>query len=380
MASGSRIVSQGSDCDRRACLKAAGAFLLALAASAVWAAPRPNAMAGGRIVRTVRGDLSPSDLGLTLPHEHLLMQHVGWRRDSILDDADLAQQELDLFARHPFNRIRERTLVEVTGHGVRGPSHAERLRTIAEQTGVHIVMATGFHRKPWHPHQLTQKTPRQLEEVLIADIVEGVGPNRIKAGVIGEIGISGAGPGIDGIDRDEFKVLQAAAAAQRRTGAALYVHFDNDWRSPTVNGALRLAVLEYLHAEESIDLHRVVVCHCSPLEADLSLHRQIIERGAYVGFDSWGLDVGCPGIPEDEYAACGAAVRELIQDEACLQRVLLSQDVCLPRHLTAHGGCGYAHLVRDVVPRFLSYGISAQQIHWMMVANPQRVLPLAANA
>ena len=378
MVSGSRTVMQDGDCDRRACLKAAGAFLLALAASAVWAMPRPNAGAGGRIVQTVTGDVSPSDLGLTLPHEHLLIQHVAWRRDSILDDADLAQQELELFAGYPFNTIRERTLVEVTSHGVRGPSHAERLRMIAEKTGVRIVMATGFHRKPWHPHQLTQKTQRQLEELLVADIVDGVGPNRIKAGVIGEIGISGAGPTIDDIDRDEFKVLQAAAAAQRRTGAALYVHFDNDWRSPAVNGALRLAVLEYLHAEEGIDLHRVIVCHCSPLEADLPLHRHIIESGAYVGFDSWGMDVGCPGIPENEYAIYGAAVRELIQDEACLQRVLLSQDVCVPRHLTAHGGCGYAHLVRDVIPRFLSYGISAQQIHRLMVGNPSAMLALAA--
>ena len=378
MVSGSRIVRQGGNCDRRACLKGAGAFLLALAASAVGGMPRPNAGAGGRIVRTVTGDVSPSDLGLTLPHEHLLIQHVGWGRDSILDDADLAQQELDLFARHPFNTIRERTLVEVTSHGVRGPFHAERLRMIAEKTGVRIVMATGFHRKPWHPHQLTQKTPRQLEELLVGDIVEGVGPNHIKAGVIGEIGISGAAPGIDDIDRDELKVLKAAAGAQRRTGAALYLHFDNDWRSPTVNGVLRLALLEYLHAEEGIDLHRVIVCHCSPLKADLPLHRHIIERGAYVGFDSWGLDVGCPGIPESDYAIYGAAVRELIQDEACLQRVLLSQDVCVPRHLTVHGGCGYAHLVRDVIPRFLSYGISAQQIHRMVVGNPSAMLTLAA--
>lgn len=361
-------------------MKAGAAFLLAFGASAVWAAPRPNVGVGGRIVRTVTGDVSPSDLGVTLPHEHLLIQHVGWRRDSILDDGDLAQQELDLFARHPFNTIRERTLVEMTSHGLRGPSHAERLRMIAEKTGVRIVMATGFPRKPWHPHQLTQKTPRQLEEWLVADIIDGAGPKRIKAGVIGEIGISGAGPAIDDIDPDEFKVLKAAAAAQRRTGAALYLHFDNDWRSPTVNGALRLAVLQYLRTEEGIDLNRVIVCHGSPLEADLPLHRRIIEMGGYVGFDSWGIDVGCPAIPESDYAAYGAAVRELIADEACLERVLLSQDVCVPRHLTAHGGCGYAHLVRDVIPRFLSYGISAQQIHRMMVGNPQRVLPLAANA
>jgi phosphotriesterase-related protein len=203
-------------------------------------------------------------------------------------------------------------------------------------------MATGFHRKPWHPPQLTHKTQRQLEELHVGDLLNGVGPNRIKAGVIGEIGISGAGPAIGEIEPDEFKVLKAAAGAQRRTGSALYVHFDNDWRKPSANGKLRLGLLRYLSTEEGLDLSRVMVCHCSPLAADLPLHRRIIEMGAYVGFDSWGLDVGCLGIPETDYAAYGAAVKELVQDEVCRQKVLLSQDVCVPRQLSAYGGCGYA--------------------------------------
>lgn len=83
-------------------------------------------------------------------------------------------------------------LLGVTGHGLRGPSRAERLRTIVEKTGVHSVMATGFHQKPLHPPRLTQQTPRQLEEALIADIVEGAGPNRIKA----EVNVASGGAGI----------------------------------------------------------------------------------------------------------------------------------------------------------------------------------------
>jgi phosphotriesterase-related protein len=366
----------GSECDRRECLKAGGAFVLALAASALWAMPRMPIEAGGRIVRTVTGDILPSHLGVTLPHEHLLIQHAEWGRDSILDDVDMAQEELTLFARYPFNNVAARSLVEMTAHGVRGAFHARSLRRIAEKTGVRIVMATGFHRKSWHPPYVTRNTRQQLEDLLVADIVDGVSPNGIKAGVIGEIGISGTGPNVNDIDPDEFKVLKAAAGAQRRTGAALHVHFDNDWRKPSVNGTLRMAALRYLSEEEGLDLSRVLVCHCSPLESDVPLHLRIIEMGAYVGFDSWGLDVGCPYIPEDDYAMYGGVVRKLVQDEACLRRVLLSQDVCVPRQLTAYGGCGYAHLVRDIVPRFHSYGITERQVHRMMVENPQDLLPL----
>jgi nitroreductase len=83
---------------------------------------------------------------------------------------------------------------------------------VAEKTGVLIVMATSFHRKAWHPRQLTQRTQQQLEELLVADIVDGVGSLRNKAGFIEEIGISGAGPSINDIDPDEFEMLKPAAA------------------------------------------------------------------------------------------------------------------------------------------------------------------------
>ncbi|MEW6544730.1 MAG: hypothetical protein AB1411_14120 [Nitrospirota bacterium] len=331
-------------------------------------------------MRTVGGDIPPADLGVTLPHEHLLIRRPEWPRDAILDDPNLAAEELAVFGRSELHGPAQRTLVELTPHGLRAPAHADRLRAIAQRTGVHIVMGTGFHKKPWHPPELAGWSQRTIEDRLVGDVLDGVGPERIGAGVIGEIGISDSPPAISAMDRDERKVLKAGAGAQRRTGAPLSLHFDNDWRRPCWNGPLRIAVLEYLRSEEGIDLSRVVVCHCSPIPADLKLHRRMIEMGAYVAFDAWGSDVGCPGIPEDDYRLYASAVKTLVRDEAYLVKVLLSQDVCVPRQLMAYGGCGYAHLIRDVLPRFLASGVTERQIQQMTVGNPMAMLPLRGAA
>lgn len=308
-------------------------------------------------------------------HEHLLMEHPRLPRDHLLDDPNLAAGELALFTAFGAGGPRERTLVELTSHGLRGSTHAEKLQQIARRTGIHIVMGTSFHKKEWHPHEIARWSQQELEDRIASDILEGLGPTKVKAGIIGEVGISDAGPDVTSMEREELKVLKASAAAQRRTRAAMSLHSDNDWRRPSRNGSWRIKVLEYLREEAGVDLNRVIVSHFSPLDVDLVLHRRIIALGAYVSFDSWGSDIGHAAIPEGDYQTYATAIRRLIEEEQCLKKVLLSQDVCTPRHLYVNGGCGYAHLVRDVVPRLKATGVTDDQIRQMMVGNPMTVLP-----
>ncbi len=90
-------------------------------------------------VNTVLGEVSPSDLGWTLPHEHLLSDiYVKFQphREFMLFDIDLACAELVKFADAGGS-----TLVDVTTNDIgRSPM---RFREIAERTGVNIVMGTG---------------------------------------------------------------------------------------------------------------------------------------------------------------------------------------------------------------------------------------------
>lgn len=371
----------GPGLGRRDALKIAGAALLALGTGRLFPAELSALRQGERSsrVRTVRGDVPPSELGVTLIHEHLLLAHSRLPPEGRLDDRDLAAKELAVFARHDVHGWRGRALVEVTSLGMRGPQHADSLRAISEQTGVHVVMGTGFHKREWHPTDLARWSRQAVEELLVEQILEGIGPGAIKAGIIGEIGISDT-EAVATLDAEELKVLRASAGAHRRTGAALTLHFDHVWRQPCRNGALRLQVLRYLRDREGIDLHRVIVSHLSPLERDEGLHRQIIELGAYVSFDMWGSDLGCATVPDGDYGRFAAAVKRLVQDEACAQRVLLSQDVCMRWQLSAYGGCGYAHLVRDVLPHLRAHGMTERQLRLLLIENPMRALSLAVAA
>jgi 5-phospho-D-xylono-1,4-lactonase len=310
---------------RRDVLKTGAGALWALLgrgrrASASHIAPLP------RTVRTVRGEIKPEDLGIALTHEHLLLQHPTIPGDEVLEDREVAAGELGLFMSHGLQEGTHRTLVELTAYGFRGPAHADNLRYIGERTGVQIVMGTGFHKREWHPSHLARRSQQEVEDLLSSDILEGVGPARIKAGIIGEIGISDGGGDITSMDREELKVLRASACAQRRTGAARTLHFDNSWGKPCLNWAWRIIVLEYPRDEEGIDLQRVIVSHLSPLEVDLVLHRRIITLGAYVSFDSWGWDVHRGAIPEETYRSYALAIKRLIDDARCLVKALLSHD------------------------------------------------------
>ena len=160
-------------------------------------------------VMTVTGPVDAEELGITLPHEHLLIHHTPDR--VVLSDPDLAAQELMMFA-----GAGGRTVVELSNGGIgRDPAG---LRYISEATGVNLVMGCGYYKCKWHPSDMEERTVDQLEEEITTDIVQGVGETGIRAGVIGEIGVT------DNLSGNEEKCVIASARAQIRTGAALNFH------------------------------------------------------------------------------------------------------------------------------------------------------------
>jgi phosphotriesterase-related protein len=72
-------------------------------------------------------------------------------------------------------------------------------------------------------------------------------------------------------------------------------------------------------------------------------------------------------------------ILELI-GEGYLNRLLVAHDIAMKHHLVAYGGCGYAHILRDIVPVMQYKGISDDQIQTLLVENPKRVLSLAPSS
>ena len=316
-------------------------------------AERPPAWAGQ--LMTVRGLIPGSDMGLTLPHEHLYIEHQGPLVDTT--DPVVAREEMVRAA-----RFGARTVVETTTIGLaRNPRFLARL---SAEAAINIVMGAGFYKDAWLPSEVHDMSVDEMTRIIVDDIVQGVDGTGIRAGVIGEIGMSRP------TTRTEERVLAACAAAQRATGVIVSVHFDiggpDDERRHAVD------ILE----AEGADLSRVVIEHfiCRPDEVALCL--ELAARGCSIEFDLWGMETW-PKIfaftkchPEVQVASLGWFIAA-----GLLDRILISQDVANVVNQRRYGGYGQSHILRNLLPRFRAYGVTDDQLRTIMVDNPGRLFP-----
>ena len=298
-------------------------------------------------VMTVRGAISPDELGHTQMHDHLFAD-LSWARHRwlampITDEVQITE-EIRLYGQAGGG-----TLVDpVLEHIGRLP---EAMRRVSEATGVHVVMGSGFYREPYYPEFVNKLPTQDIADYIIDEIENGVGDTGIKPGIIGEIGLDKQW--VQGV---EERVLRAAARAQVATGLAITTH-----TPPKMS-------LEFLKIfqEEGVEPDRVVFGH---LDNTLEMHEleRVAATGAYIEFDLIGIDF----INSDERRAefLAELVRLGHQD-----RLLVSQDMCSRSRFKTNGGHGYQHLIDNFLPMLREEGVDEEAIHAMTHLNPARVL------
>ena len=341
------------------------------------------------LVMTVRGPLPAAEMGVTLPHEHILndcrcwwnppkeadRQHLATspvhpgiigelRMDPFvnLDNCSLNDEPLAVAELMAFAHAGGRTVVDPTCRGI-GRDPAALVR-ISEATGLNIVMGAGYYLQTSHPPSLRAMGVDDVADEIVAEAHDGVGDSGVRIGLIGEIGVSGD------FTPEEEKSLRGAARAQRRTELPLMVHLPGWYRHAH-------RVLDIV-GEEGGDIAHTILCHMNPSFADMDYQTSLAARGAFleydmVGMDYWYADQGVQ-CPSDE--ECARAIKQLI-DAGFLDRILLSQDVFLKMMLTRHGGFGYAYVVRHFAPRLERNGATAAEVRTMLVDNPRRVFHAA---
>jgi phosphotriesterase-related protein len=298
-------------------------------------------------VMTVRGPVGAAELGHTQPHEHVLLDLARapyrWDLEGTLTDTSVATEAVA-----EYRKAGGRTIVEVTTADLgRDPLG---LRAVSAETGVHIVMGTGWYRAPYYPEAIDRTPTHDLADVIIGEIRDGVGGTGIRPGVIGEIGTDKGWA-----SAREERVFRAAARAQKATNLGLMTH--------TPPGAA-LVQLDLLR-DEGVDLQRVAVGHSDAL-MDLDYHLAIAETGAFLSFDL----VGQSAYPDTWRAR---HVAELLR-RGLGPSLLLSMDLCHRSRLKPWGGPGYGYLLDVFLPLLRNAGASAEQVHELTVSNPARFL------
>ncbi len=336
-------------------------------------------------VMTVLGEISAQELGVTLTHEHLLIDLtclfstpqstdraflVGEPvtpalRDTLVSDPyhcwdNLLLQDVNVQAREltDFKKLGGGCVVDLSTRTL-GP-YPEQLAQLASRTGLHIIAGTGFYIGKAHPAWVKDADVGELEEFMLKEIQEGINGSSIKAGIIGEIGTSSP------VFPDEEKVLRAAVRVQKQTGLAINVHLSIFQREGH-------AVLDLLEAEGAA-IDRVVFSHVDESN-DISYAKSLAERGVFVELDTFGSEFAFAESAKKEPTDWERIDMLLDLIEAGYEdRILLSQDICNKIHLLQFGGYGYGHILRAIVPRLEKREVSAETLNKILVRNPARMI------
>jgi len=349
--------------------------------------PRPL---GGQ-VQTVLGTVAPDAIGVTLPHEHLLIDfkvmfaeppaasdkgrawepvslaNLGWVRQNFnanldnlrLVDEQVAQDEILLF-----KAAGGHTVVDPTPKTLgRDP---KALARIARATGLNVVMGAGYYVDASHPADMDRRTVDELAREMIADVTSGVEDTRVRSGLIGEIGTTHPWT------ENERKVLRAAVIAQQETGAPLMIH-------PGRHPDMPMQLAEFV-GKNGGDLRRTIMCHICRTIADVRAVIDLAQTGLWLEYDLFGLESSYyPYNPSFDMPNDGGSMAHVLALIAAghQDQILMSHDIAYKTSLVRYGGYGYHHLLVNVVPRLRAKGVDDAGLRRLLVENPARAFAFA---
>jgi predicted metal-dependent phosphotriesterase family hydrolase len=323
----------------------------AAAAHALAASPRafgePAPPAG--MIHTVRGPIDVGQMGVTLVHEHVLVDFAGAEKVSRSRyDADEAFRAI-LPRLQELQRRGCRTLLECT------PAYLGRdpllLRRLSEASGLHIVTNTGYYGAAGDsavPSHAYAESPRQLADRWTAEARRGIEGTAVRPGFV-KIGVDAGA--LSGIDR---KLVEAGALCHLDTGLTLAIH--------TGDGAAALEILSILK-RAGVSPEAYVWVHPQN-EKDRATHSWAVQQGAWVEFD---------GVSPQSLEAHVEAVADLFHRDQ-LDRVLVSQDAGWYRVGEPGGGTYRPHtfLFDAFVPALRARGLGEAEVRALLVENPAR--------
>jgi phosphotriesterase-related protein len=307
-------------------------------------------------VETVTGSIPASQLGVTLMHEHVMVDFIGADRvsPSRYNPSDVFQAALP-----KLKALRDRgctTLVECT------PAYLGRdpdlLKRLSEASGLRMLTNTGYYgaaNGKYLPKHAFTETAEQLASRWIAERRNGIDPIGIRPAFM-KIGVN-AGK----LSDVDTKLIRAAAICHTATGLRIHVH--------TGDGVAAQGIVEVL-TKQNVHPSAYVWVHAQN-EKDRGIHQRLARAGVWVEFD------GINPRSADQHAT---AILDLAT-AGLLTRVLISQDSGW-YHVGEPGGGqfnGYTYMFDEFLPLLQKRGLTSRQLQTLTITNAVKVLtPMAA--
>jgi|SRR5215510_4907766 len=304
-------------------------------------------------VMTVTGSLAATQLGLTLMHEHILVDFIG--ADKVSRDRYRGDDVFRVALPH-LKRIHElgcRTFVDCTPNWL--GRDAALLQRLSKASGLQIITNTGYYGARKHqflPAHVPQESPEQIAARWIMEFKQGIDGTNIKPGFM-KIGVD-AGP----LSELNIKIVRAAAITHLQTGLTIGAH--------TGDGVAAIQEIDLLE-KQGVSPAAFIWIHAQS-EKNSQICIDAARRGCWVEFD--GINTGS--------IERHVKLVQTMRDAGLLGQVLLSQDSGWYNVGETNGGNyrGYDVLFTEFLPALRKAGLSQSEIDQLLIANPQRALAI----
>jgi phosphotriesterase-related protein len=340
---------------------------------------------------TLGGAVAAGDLGVVLPHEHILfdtspyltaprderehelaaapmtLDNAGHlRRSPLVSAENLRMQDEDIAVRE-LGHLREaggRTVVDCTLPELKRDVRA--VARVAAAADINVIAVTGHYIAATVQPDVLEQSADQITAWMLGELRDGIEGSGLRAGAI-KLSISGV-PRMPAIER---ACLEAAAQAQVETGAAITLHNPVPFQKRGVE-VVRLLV------RAGADPERVIMGHMTHSSPDEWYHRSIMDTGATIQFDRFGAELlqeADPGFnrwglydgePRDTTVA--REIASLVKS-GYTDRILLSHDVGFRNGLRSFGGYGYAHVPTRIAAYLRALGLDDDDLDQLLVSN-----------
>jgi len=315
-------------------------------------------------IRTLTGDIDPSELGVTYAHDHLFCIPPLWKEkkidDFMIDDVEASIKDVELFTAQGGQAVYDATAID---YG-RDPT---ALKTISERTGIKIIATAGFNKAVMWPGQMARTggtfqqwidghSRAEIRDHVVSEVTTGMDGTSLRGGVVK------FGTGYNTISDSEDKVMRAVLDAHKQTGAPLHSH--------TEMGTMILEQLAIVKAE-GVDPTRLTIAHVDR-NPDPWLHAKAAQTGAFMCFD---------GISRVKYHPESVLIDCILQlvKRGHEKQLMIGGDIARRTMYRNYGegGLGLGYILESWVPRFIEEANDAgfdgkDLIHTFMVENPKR--------
>ncbi len=313
-----------------------------------------------KIIMTVNGPVPASEMGITLTHEHVLVDFIGadstgyhrWNKEEVVKKVVPFLAEIQ--------KYQVSTLVECT------PAYLGRdpwvLKALSEQTGMHLVTNTGYygaHNNRFIPAQFHQMSAEMVSHLWVEEFKNGIDGSGVRPGFI-KIAVDNS----DTLSAAHRKIITAAALTQQKTGMVIASH-----TGPDAPAFEQISVLQSHNIDPSCFIW--VHAQLGTLEGNIKAAR----LGSWVSLDNVNLKRE-PGSAYDVewYAERIAALKEA----GFLHRVLISHDAGWYKPEEERGGDfrGFTGIFTTLVPALKSLNFSKEELDQLLVVNPSEAFSL----